>query len=313
MKKQLSLIFLAFSFFMNAQVGDYYIPTNKTDLVRNELKGNVKSTQTTTWKMVEKFGEPEKTSKVKVIEGLYLKNGYYEKLIFTGDEYDGKYTYTYLYNKKEQLEEIKAPPLKTFPTRYTFIYNDEGKLIEKNQYDKRNNLSYKDKYKYDKYGPISIAQYKGDGSLYRKKVYEWNSNSQKISEDEYGSKDEPLKMKTYAYNNNGDVSWFKELEHEEGKGITDYKYEYIYNSKNQKVKTISNYDGYITERAYYYDSEGSLIKKSKKSGKETSFTVEEEFTYTYDSNGNWTKELRQFLNDAKEKTFELREREIKYW
>lgn len=311
MKLKLSVLLFTFGIFFNAQMADYYIPQNKNNLVRNELKGNVKSTTTTAWKMVVKFGDPVKSTKVKTSEEFYNKNGNYEKRMFSEDF--GKSTYTYFYNINGAVDEIKVTPVKDYPTRYTFIYNAEGKIIEKNMYNKKNELTYKDKYKYGNYGPSSIIQYKGNGEQYMKKEYEWNSKSQKIDENEFSAKDEPLKMTSYKYNANGDMLWFVEVEKKPGKEITNYQYDYEYNSKNQKVKTVSDYDGYIVETLYSYNSNGDLIKRERKYPKDTGFSFYDEYTYTYDSNGNWLTELHQFLNDAKERTFELREREIKYW
>lgn len=313
MKLQFTTLMMILVIFINAQMGDYYIPQNKNNLIRNELKGNVKYTSTTEWKMVVKFGDPVKSTKVKTSEDYYGKTGNYEKRIFTGDEYEGKRTYTYFYNKKDLIEEIKITPLKNYPTRFTFLYNDEGKIIEKNQYSKKNELNYKDKYKYGNYGPTSIAQYEGNGNLYSKKEYEWNSKSQKMEENEFGSKEEPLKMTSYAYNGNGDMLWFSEVEKKPGKEITEYEYDYFYNSKNQKIKTSSDYDGYKVETLYTYDANENLTKREKKYPKDKEFSFYDQYTYTYDSTGNWLTELHEFLNDAQERTFELREREIKYW
>lgn len=129
MKLKLSVLLFAFGIFFNAQMADYYIPQNKNNLVRNELKGNVKSTTTTAWKMVVKFGDPVKSTKVKTSEEFYNKNGNYEKRMFSEDF--GKSTYTYFYNINGAVDEIKVTPVKDYPTRYTFIYNAEGKLLKR--------------------------------------------------------------------------------------------------------------------------------------------------------------------------------------
>lgn len=315
MKTYLTILSIILGTSINAQFTNYYLPYKQNSSTRDDLKGSVKYMKLTEWRMIVKFGDPTKDRYEKILESFYRKDGNYEKETSIRGSSDGyKTTYDYSYNKKNQLQEIKTSPVQKVTASRTFVYNAQDQLIERNLYNKKGDLTGKDKYKYNTDGQLqSIHRYSGDGNPIGKKTFEWDEKSRLTDEYEYNEKDEPLVFEIYGYDAQGNTKYYDEVTTGNNNKVVRYTYDYTYNDKNQKIKTEYTIDGSFYEVAFTYDSNGNLIRKDRKAGKNGTFKLDEKYTYIYDSNGNWTSKLKEFENDLDEQTFILVEREIKYW
>jgi len=178
--------------------------SNKNDLEKENLKGNVLSVRKTLYEVTEKFGEPVKGARKCIdldICELYTKyNELGNETEFT--EYDG-YGFNFIskikYNEKNQkIEQNRYTPeegkrVMQFKLKYdlkgncTELSSDYG-YVEKKEYDDNNNLIKE----FIKHGT-------GPKEKFNEFNYKYNDKNQKISEvNEYGKT-------VYTYFENGDM------------------------------------------------------------------------------------------------------------
>lgn len=309
MKLQFSALMMVLVVFASAQLVDYYVPYKKTDVARTGMKGNVKSVFQTEWSMVEKFGDPVKNAIKNKKEEYYYKSGNYEK---RNTDTSKKGIYVYIY-KNGRLEEVKRVPIEDNVDR-TFLYDSNNRLIERNLVYRNNKLFEKDKYKYDSNGVLlSIHKYNGDGTLKGKKTFEWDEKSNIVEEFEYDSKEEPLTMESYEYDSKGNLINYDILTKgsEETPKIENYTHKY--DSQNLRISSTKEIEDGMHYFLYENDANGNRINYKYKSPKQNNYKIRNENIYTYDNMGNWTKLLNISYDDKGGKTYELTEREIKYW
>ena len=135
----------------------------KNSLTELNLKGKVKSINTTSFTTTEKFGE------------------------VTKDDWEENYKRKFD-DKGNLIEEASYDEDGELSWKNKSKYDDKGNQIEWAYYDKDGELSGKYKYKYDDKGnPIESASYDEDGELDYKTTYEL----------EYDSKDNWIKKITY--------------------------------------------------------------------------------------------------------------------
>ena len=239
------------------------VVTGKTDLEELNLKGNVASVTETRGNVTTVYNFNKDGMFTSINHSSKLDNG---KLL------NGTIKFTY--NDKGQLEKREENfPVDLYFTGYkesvgseTFKYNDAGRLIERNVSSKRN-------------GKIDTE----------KEVYIYNAKGQLITKKKTSTRGE-MSDWNYVYNAAGNLTEIF---------MGDFLYEeYIYNLKNQLI--------YVQESGMplikvEYNENGDCIKKSGKDLEDVEYV--DSFTYTYDTQKNWTKTVEVYSSEYGELTY----------
>jgi len=264
--KFIAVIILIFSFYCCSEK-----EKQENDLIKNNIKGNVKSTKTGTFKAIEKFGEIVKgqvysppfteiffNEKGYIIEEnqykngslswktkcKYEKNNIIEKNGYNSDGQISSKTELEYDQKGNIIKKTKYPVIKIFwkgkRIKYetTFKYNKNGNKIEENRFNSDNTLGTKVKFKYNEKGDvIEVNEYNSDGSLRVKKRFTYTISGNIEEEIAYKPDGDLFWKNVYKYNKNNDYSEYLIFNN---KDILDSKitYEYQYDNHNNWIKKI---------------------------------------------------------------------------
>ena len=177
--KKLLYIFLGLSLMFGCS------DDKKNDLTRNNLNGNVKSTNEVSFEAVEKFE--------KITKGSRTDKYRYE----TFKEYDdnGNSIEQNRYNSDGELDE-----------KWTSKYDDKGNEIKSNLYNSDGELEDKYTFEYDYKGNM-IEMNWSRGTL----TFEYDDKGN-INEENYYNSDGELKdKKTYEYQFDDNKNWIKKI------------------------------------------------------------------------------------------------------
>ena len=191
-------------------------------------------------------------------------------------------------------------------------YNQQGKILQKNQYNPKGTIDFQTLYTYDKNGKLEETQlYNGDKILEQRTRYQYNKTGTRIASYIYGANDSLQEKHSYKFNANGkQVEWNVH----NAKGILDPQTIYRYNEENQMIESASyNYAGILYFKTVYtYDKKGAIVSSHSysldgtlhsqaafvydTSGHRIAETFEEKGrktknTYSYDEEGNWIKKM----------------------
>lgn len=311
MKQNLSFLFSFLLIIVNAQKSLYHLPSTKTDVAKNDLKGNVKSVLIKEWEVVVKFGDPVKDVCISKEEIFFTKDSRRDKSSYEYENGEARRTRSYTYNAANKITEIKTSYTNNKVEIQEFLYNPKNQLVEINFYYDRQKLYGKDKYSYDENGLMSIIKYNGDGNFDGQQIYKWDSQSRMITENTWDYKKRPVTLFDFKYDEKGNVIWQGETTQSSGTTIPVSQTEFTYNTKDQRIKMVKKFESAIdsSETFYTYDSYGNILTEIEKYRSKKSPISKYTYTYTYDSNGNWLTKL----SEDEDKDYELIEREIKYW
>jgi YD repeat-containing protein len=133
MKYSLLLILTICCLNAHAQWDDYYVPSNKPDALKEDLKGPVKYAKVTEWKLKLKFGKPEKEAFEFQREYDFDKKQMLLKRTSTSErmKYLGFSKNIYFYNNAGQLTKIDYVDDGKTGTGYKFTYDEKGRLKDK--------------------------------------------------------------------------------------------------------------------------------------------------------------------------------------
>ncbi|CEN52128.1 conserved exported hypothetical protein [Capnocytophaga canimorsus] len=110
----------------------------------------------------------------------------------------------------EKFGEIQKGRIKSFITSY--IYNEQGNLIEANRYNSDGNLYGKWTYKYDTNGNrIEANSYNSDGSLSGKTAFKYDTNGNRIEANRYNSDGSLYATDIYTYEYDKYGNWVKRI------------------------------------------------------------------------------------------------------
>ncbi|MDC0339067.1 hypothetical protein OAN33_05975 [Flavobacteriales bacterium] len=258
------------------------------DLAELDLKGKVKSIREIPYNVIEKFGKVEKVSVDEFGDNNLIK---FNNL--------GKGTEFIEYYEDGSLS-----------SKYTYKYDDNGNQIEENYYNSDGVLSSKDTYKYDVNGNHNEGEsYNSDGGLISKYLYKHDEDGNIIEEIDFDSNG-ILEYKTiFKYDDKGNPI---EENNYKSDGSLVSKNTYKYDDKgNQIEENVFNSDGSLYYKSTSkYHSNGDKIEMDTESYRDE-ITERYTFTYeyTYDSEGNWIKQIG--LVDGKPEI--LIERDIEYY
>ena len=228
--------------------------TNKskteTDLEKQGFKGKVKSIKSTTYKAIEKFGEIEKGEEVDKLLSIFNEMGNFTERI---------------YSKNGKID-----------SKQTYIYNDQGNIIDKKEYD-------------------------SDGNLKLQTTYNYDDNGNKIEENTFGGYQ--TQKTTYKYDDKGrEVESLMTLSFQGINGSAELRITKEYDQKGNIIeeKNYNNHNKLSSKGIYTYDERGNKIKEifinldSKK--------PEEKNIYIYDKNNNKIEVQEYISENLSEKT-----------
>lgn len=165
---------------------------------------------------------------------------------------------------------------------YTYEYDSQGRVISKveenHEYGDRDVTTYTYTYADEGYLQVEHVYYESEEEDYRKE-YIYNADGSLYSEESTYPGNEHTT--TYQYNKNG---YIVRAESAYNDGDTML---YIFNEGGKPLKNELSGGSYAQTTEYIYDSHGNLIQINQEM-KEGSLnqTYSEEFTYTYDKDGN---------------------------
>jgi len=265
----------------------------KSDLDKENLKGNVKSLRQVSFYAVEKFGAITKGKRggESLIESNDFHNKYNEKgfLIERNSYLDGTLYLIeiYTYDDNDNNIEVFQSTSEGENGKVIYNYDDKGNLIEENSYYPDDSLkaSYKYTNKYDNNDNlIEQNTYLSNGSLSWREIYTYDKNGKLIENNKYQSNGSFDNKDTFKYDNNG---YLIEITRYLPDSSLYYKDRYIYDEKGNPI-----------ERNYDRPSDGKFT---------TSF--KDTYQYDYDEKNNWIKKVH--FKDKIPK--HIIEREIKYY
>lgn len=262
--------------------------SKKNDLLRLNLKGNIKTIRQFTYVAIEKFGEIQK--------GGFQPNIFFPEnqnmiLVFDNSGYIN-----------ERLDFDKSG-IYTSKTKYS--YNEQKIIISEIEEDIKGDIIFSKKSFYDdeKMTVKSIINYSKDYSVQTIDYYD-NSKS-KIKIDWY-TEDGKLSSRTlFKYDDNHNII--------EENIYTSYgnlyaKTQNIYNTEGYKTESISTCKSELRNDYYKYDDFGNKIEEY--SNKKSILVNKYIYKYKYDSQNNWIERVC-YLNGKL--PVDITERNIEYY
>jgi hypothetical protein len=258
----------------------------KSDLVLENIQGNVHSLKEFSYKAKENFGSLTKGERVRrnTLEhdfyNIYDRNGRKIEENIYDDYSDGGLIY-----------------------KLVFSYGKNGNLIEGNYYNTNNEFLRKQTYVYDKFGNmIEKASTNFDGSFGGKSTFKYDDFGNKIEEIIYSTPNQSLKT-TCQYDS---VRNKTEENYYNIKGVLHASIKYKYDKRRLVIEEDNKNELYSIKTSYKYDINGNKIEENS----EGSFLGEKLiFKYDYDRHHNWTRQVVFKEN----KPIYIVEREILYY
>ncbi len=300
------MLFIALSF-------NTYESNKDNDLTKMELKGKVKSLREITYEVIDKFGEIEKTKKVKDVEYIFDLKGNKIKELFYNQTGFADFIVKYDYDVKTYKIKSKTIMINNFLSSKTIYgYDKTNKLIHEKEYDSNGDINSKTLYSYsnDKLSEIVKYNYNKEDKkfeIWDKTTYKYNQYSlmsQEIYETFFLK--QSIDKTDYLYNDRG-----KLIEKNYINGSMrelDTKSQYVYNEKEEliELRMYGNNEPWIEKYSY---NQGNLIELLIEKYKNTKLNETILKNYSFDKNGNWINS-QSFKNDI---PIYLRERNIQYY
>ena len=250
MKKLILLLFIPLVFSCSDD--------KKNDLDELKLNGKVKSLKEITYSAVEKFGEPVKNTFLNENEYLFEKNGNIAEIRYEFEFQEG-FSYKNIYEDNGNLiERNQYKNSGELEVKFKFKYDDNGNMIQYNQYNKDGDLEHIGKNKFDEAGNwIEQNYYDNDGELKSNWKNKYDDDGNMIEQKEFNKNGELESNRKIKYDDKGNMVY--ESRYDENGELeygTEYEYKEFDREKNW-VKRIGYEDGKateITEREIeYYD------------------------------------------------------------
>lgn len=214
------------------------------------------------------------------------------------------YDFYYIFNKEGNLiNKYEYNSDGSLHSEYTFSYNKKGEVIENSGEETLSIISnqkperYHFIYKYDNSGNIIEQSYFKSKKFLQKYSYKYNIENNIIEQDYYKSIDKLDSKNKYIYDDKGNII---ERNLYESNGKLQYRYLSKFDDNGNEIE-IQSYkpDGSLVYRGTFeYDNYGNII-----SGR--GYT----YKYEYDKNGNWISKI-EFSDNIKGYIIE---REIVYF
>ncbi|MBC8232704.1 hypothetical protein H8E77_24410 [bacterium] len=143
---------------------------------------------------------------------------------------------------------------------YTYIYNEDGKLMEMSTKSTTGPIPITRKYEYDTDGKLIKESYFRGKKLWTYTIFEYDREGHKIKETVYsGEKEDVLESSTFIYNPKGqlvietNIEWVKVQNTDQWK-TTEYTYTYDEQSRLLKKEEEANFGPEeIRNKIFYYE------------------------------------------------------------
>jgi hypothetical protein len=241
--------------------------SNKNDLEKWKLQGQVKSLRESSFWANEIFGELTKLSKYDGKQIVFNEIGNItQHIVFNvSDNLTRRSKFNYDSNNK-LAEEFVYMPNGQLLSKRTYKYDKSANIIEEIEYSNHGNLSSKKKLTYDNKGKVTEEKiYHSDGRLFSSTKYK------------YLEVEKQVEIKRYIIMSDGTIE-----DHHQLKKID--------NNGNETENIFYDSDGNIIRKEINkYDARGSLIESKTiyllfDNKEHVIFNK-----YEYDGNGNWIK------------------------
>lgn len=193
-----------------------------------------------------------------------------------------------LNSKGKQIEQNSSNSNGTWRT---YIYDDNGNLIEINCFEGDGYFLDKIIYEYDKVGNrIEEIWYALDGSLEQKFVNKYDKIGNVIESTRIDSS-RLLNRYTYKYDKKGNQIEWKNYDRAD-KLESTYNYQYSYNGNLVKIEQFDSLNILWWVKTYDYDEYGNIIFDTEiwhNIGFNNTYI--KTYSYDYDKKGNWTKKI----------------------
>ena len=258
------------------------------DLLKLNLKEDIKKIKQFTYVAIEKFGEiqkgeiqpniffPENQNMILVFDnngyikekenfdkaGIYngktINNYNEQKIIISVIGYDNKGNIDYSQKGIYDAEKMTVKSIINYSKDYSVqtidYYDNSNRKIKIDWYREDGKLSSRTIFKYDKKGNIIEENiYTSDGKLYSKNQNIFNNEGYKI--EKITSNDSGQKNEYFKYDDFGNI--IEEYSNKSGILVNKYIYKYKYDSKNNWIERVSYINGELpvdfTERNIEYN------------------------------------------------------------
>ncbi|CAM3696036.1 hypothetical protein MUGA111182_03605 [Mucilaginibacter galii] len=221
----------------------------KNDISQQGLNGSIIKITETKYVAKEKFGVVSK-GRLETTDVIEVnEQGNFYKEIYTsfpdpeldtvlGPEYNTKSEFITLSKFNDKGERISILDGKTNKVGSKYIYNEDGKVIEINNYNNEGKLSSKTKFTFDEGRLTQSNEYNSDGSLNSFTKYKMNENDKAIEAANFTNENKLSGKTTYSFNDNL-ITGYKLFKDNR---LTDtYKFKYVKfdDHKNWTIKHIS--------------------------------------------------------------------------
>ncbi|MBL0202163.1 MAG: hypothetical protein IPP81_19005 [Chitinophagaceae bacterium] len=289
------------------------------------IKGKVKEITQRSYGVQFKFGELEKNQS-EISDGYahYIFNekgfateyGLGNKQIIEYNELGNKISQTMFANREDKSEYLYK--------KIIWKYDNNGKIVEQNEYDKDGNLTRKDLYKYDKNGKLSqFIDYDKDGNFSRKFLYKYDKNGNPVENSAYDENDTLVSKTLYKYDSDKkliEYTSYRKFGNSKWGSIENSKSIYKYDKSGNLLQNTTqvNTQDVISKKTtskmkletYKYNDKSEMIEYTSGIPNDTKST--KTIKYEYDSYSNWIKAI-VLNNTSSDFKNSIKEREIIYY
>lgn len=257
-----------------------YSAIGQTDVEKLSLKGSILSLLESTYNAAEIDGNVINGTLNSKAKYTFNKNGFLiESIVNNPDKQvwylPEKITTSYRYDTNDIILETKAAEDTVIKIK-SFVYHNLGNCIETKEYNQ------------------------GTGTLINKSEFKYNEKNKLIDENSINGPN--ITNRSFKYDANNNIA--EEIRsHKIDETIELSSYTYKYNNENLEIESVyKNEEQEISIVTTAYDSTNNPILK-------TTENAICKYTYTYDTQNNWTKCI-QIINDVQ---YIVTEREIVYY
>ena len=263
------------------------IMSQDNDLLKLNLKGDIKQIKQFTYVAIEKFGEIQKG---EIQPNIFFPENNNMILVFENDGYI-----------KEKQNFDKAG---IYNGKIIYNYNEQKIIISAIGYNNKGSIDYSQKGIYDaeKMTVKSIINYSKDYSV---QTIDYYDNSNRKIKIDWFREDGKLSSRTiFKYDKKGNIIE-ENIYTSDGKLYS--KNQNIFNNEGYKIETITSNDSGKKNDYFKYDNFGNIIEEY--SNKPEILVNKYIYKYKYDSKNNWIQRV-SYING--ELPVDFTERNIEY-
>ncbi|ATA94069.1 sugar-binding protein [Capnocytophaga canimorsus] len=145
---------------------------------------------------------------------FYDENGY--KVAYKGYNSKGEIMESFVYkndDKGRELEEVCAKTIAPFCGKYTYVYDQSGKVVELCRYKSSDKKAEDcEKYVYDKLGNLLETSFYKDNNLVYRIVHRYNKSGDEVNQRLFDERGNLTKEKKFTYKYDAKGNWIERTE-----------------------------------------------------------------------------------------------------